>query len=877
MVPILKNFYWILLAIFIFTFLFYACSRDADLVSTDETETMVIDDNDGLIAELDPNPLNSDSDGDGIPDGMDADPDGDGINDNGTDSDGDGINDSSDVDVTGGTDSDGDGIDDDALDPTDNDDDDLQDGLDPDANDSDTDDDGIPDGSDVDVDGDGVNDNGTDSDNDGINDNSDEDNGGEPMGGTIAFSQSGPVGGGFPNVVSWDPNVPGKIYYGSDVGGTGKSTNYGKDFVSAARGLGYEESHKKVAALNAIDINGSTVIVGGTGFRGTGGEVISSVDGGDTWHDDSSDIAFSAQNSTAPLPTGRPRSTDPSLIQWVSGSTWVAGTYDAGVWLSTNNRATWNRLNVFSGKVHIRAMAMSPDEADAVYVGLWGDDSSIANKGLWKISNLSGDASKTKVNGIPDVVESIVVLDNRMYLACGRFGVRRYVPSNNNLEDITGPIGTSVMATAIHGVSRTWNTDRIVVGTAKGDGGIWVSETSGSSWMDTTTSGVSINPWGSNQELIVFQKHGNWALGGTKCDVAAIQVSPHNPDAWVVCSTSAIWTTDDAGVTWRPANGFQILTYRDIAISVTGAIAAGNVDHDALVSIDNGLQWKSIGFNGVTVGHAVSFSLNGAELAIGNGERDNNTTDGKIGVASSVETPSSPNLSEINNPNAPKRIIGLTWVELANGTERLIAAIDDAGVQTIDRVNGSWSNWNTRSTAFMQAQANSLLRCSIVSDGASNIFIYDRKTGVWRSTDYGESWTQILASPTGADMGYLAYDKVANRLYVATATQVLRIDDASNSTSTTSLAFPTNSPGAMALDPHGRLLVYAKPLNASNSDCALYRNENPETNQNSWVDIADTAFKSIAPPVTDLDASAEFIVLSTAGKGILISGNDAPQ
>ena len=38
--------------------------------------------------------------------------------------------------------------------------------------------------------------------------------------GPIGFEQSGPVGGGFPNVVTWDPNVPGKIYFGADIGGT---------------------------------------------------------------------------------------------------------------------------------------------------------------------------------------------------------------------------------------------------------------------------------------------------------------------------------------------------------------------------------------------------------------------------------------------------------------------------------------------------------------------------------------------------------------------------------------------------------------------------------------------------------------------------------
>lgn len=767
-------------------------------------------------------------------------------------------------------------MDDEMMNPTDADNDGLRDEMDPDPTDPDTDGDGILDGADVDVDGDGVNDNGTDSDGDGINDASDaEDNSGN-VGGVIGFSQEGPVGGGFPNVVTWDPNIPGKIYFGSDIGGTGRSTDYGKDFELIGRGLGYQESHQKIAVLNAVNVNGSTVIVGGTGFKGLGGEVISSTNGGDSWHHDSSNISFSAQNSNAPLPTGRPRSTDPSLIQWVSGSTWVAGTYKDGVWISTNDRASWSKLNVFSGDVFVRSMAMSPDDPNTVYVGLWGDHSSIENKGLWEISNLNENPTASKVNGIPDVVESIAVLGNRMYLACGEFGVRRFVPSNGNLSDITGPIGTSVMTTAIHGVKGTFNTDRIVVGTAEGNGDIWMSEDSGSSWSNTTNSGVEISPWGSNKNLLVFETHSNWALGREKCDVATIQVSPHDPDTWVVCSTSAIWTTDDAGATWRPANGFQILTFRDVEISQSGVIAAGNVDHDVVLSVDGGLEWDATGLGEVTTGHTLVFSPDRDELALGNGERDNNVDGGKLAVISSPNTPLSPEVNEVGNPAAPKRIIGLAWINLPNGTDRLVTAIDNGGVRIVDRTNESWGSWNTRTTSFMESQDNGRLRCSVVSNEGSTIFIYDRGTGVWRSTNYGEDWTQVLTRSAGEDEGYLAYDNTNDRLYISTPSEVLRINDASTSSSTTNLFVPTNGPGAIALDPHGRLLVFAEPT-GSNTDTALYRNENPENNQNVWMDIAGNTVKRVAPPVTDIDASAEYIVLVTAGKGMLVSENDAPN
>lgn len=878
-----KIFRSMLFILLLLTGLLSGCDRDTDLLAANralEAVQTVEDDNDGLANDIDPNPNNLDTDGDGIPDGMDADPNGDGTNDNGTDTDNDGINNASDADETGGADANGDGIDDNVLDPEDADNDEQPDVMDPDPADPDTDDDGINDGADADMNGDGVNDNGTDTDNDGINDNADDtDNTGDFPGGVIAFSQAGPVGGGYPNVVSWDPNRPGHIYYGSDIGGTGRSKDYGRTFETVGRGLGYEESHQKIAALNAVDLGGgNTVIVGGTGFKGTGGEVISSSDGGNTWNHDSSDISFSAQNSNAPLPTGRPRSTDPSLIQWVGGSTWVAGTYKDGVWISRNNRSSWTRLNVFSGDVHVRSMAMSPDDPNTLYVGLWGNDSAIPYKGLWKISNLNGNVAASQVPGVPDVVESIVVLGNRIYLACGVFGVRRYVPSNNNLTDITGPIGSTVMATAIHGVADAWNTDRIVVGTAEGAGNIWVSDDSGSTWNNTTTSGVSFNPWGSNESLIVFDTHSSWALGGSNCDVATIQVSPHNPDAWVVCSTSAIWSTTDAGGTWRPANGFQILTFRDVEISRTGTIAAGNVDHDVVLSIDGGTEWKAVGLGGVTVGHGLTFSPAGSELAFGNGERDNNTNGGKLAVASSPDTPFSPGLLEINNPAAPKRIVGLAWVVLPNGTERLVTAIDNGGIRTVDRsTGGGWANWNTRTTSFMNAQDNGRLRCSVVSNGGSTIFVYDRQTGVWRSTDYGESWTSILVTPAGEDEGYLAYDTDGDRLYISTPSSILRMDEASTSNTTTNLSVPTNGPGAMALDPHGRLLVFAEPASFNDSDTHLFRNDNPQGNQHSWVDIADDAIRRVVPTVTDMDASAQYIVLVTAGKGMLVSQNDAPN
>lgn len=897
-----------------------------------------------------------------------------------------------------------------------------------------------------------------------------------------AFSSTGPIGGGFPNVCVWDPNVPGKLYYGSDIGGTGRSTDYGKTFELAARGLGYQESHAKIACVNAVNISGATTIVAGTGFKGTGGEVMSSTDGANNWSVDSADISFSAQNSNAPLPTTRPRSTDPGLIQHLGGSTWIAATYDAGVWRSTDNRATWTDLNLFAGTVHARTMIRDPADPNAVYVGLWGDSGSIPNKGLWHITGLDGVPSASQVAGVPNVVESAVALGtNRLYLACGTFGVRRYEPgaggadgyltfdglddvtgpafagfetemdvrvrvrpdswtatedligdwhtTDTNLQrwrfrldgpnfefrfrhsggtaifdsvahgltgsselwvrvvktaasggliqfftstdgvgwsqvganqshggqaflnaanatvigatvngagryngrvyqalllnpatvadpnftnltsgqtshtdgqsnvwtfngvvvtesaggggtvtDITGAIGTGITSSAVHGVAgASIATDRVLVGTAEGNGDVWVSNNGGSSWSNTTASGVSDLTWGRNQQPPVFKAHPNWELGQAQCDISSVAISPDNTDAWVVTATSAIWTTDNAGATWKPADHYYITSFRDAATAHTdGAVAAGNVDHDVLISSDNGATWDSLGLGGVTVTHAVDWSPDGVELAFSNNERDNNTTAAKLGVAATPRTPATPGITELTISFAPKRVVGIAWVQFAGGTHRLVLAVDNGGIWTVDRAASTWGAATQRTTAFMGSQSNGGLRCSVVSDGrlgtsgGGNIWVYDRQSGVWRSTDYGVTWDPITSVTAGEDQGYLAYDIAGDRLYIVEPTAVRRIDNATTSSVTTNLGFPTATPGACAFDDSGRLWVHAFPVGSGDSDSRLYRTSNPQAASPTWVDIADDDYRRISPTVTDMAVFGDDVYAVTAGKGLVV-------
>jgi len=714
------------------------------------------------------------------------------------------------------------------------------------------------------------------------------------------FLQTGPVGGGFPNIVTWDPNVQGKIYYGSDIGGTGYSTDWGKNFKSTARGLGYEDSHQKIATLNAIDMgSGNTIIVGGTGNKGIGGEVISSTDGGNNWTHDSDNNSFasnsfSSQNSALSdgLPTSRPRSTDYSLIQRIGGQNWIAGTYKDGVYISKDNRVTWSRLDIngnkLTGNVYVRAMAMSPYNSNEAFIGLYGDGNT-SWTGLWKISNLTWShptATQVTNSNMADVVESIVVLGNSLYVACGKYGIRKVEENTNGtftVNNISGNIinNSNVMATTIHGVITNNGSHKLVVGTASpksiqgGSGKIWVSYNGGSTWFDKTDNeNISNIPHDGTDELIVFKKHGNWALGQNGCDIASIQISPHNSNRWVVCATSAIWTTLDNGNTWKPANGFQILTYRDVEINSNGDIAAGNVDHDVVFKKNGNNNWATIGLSGGgTTGHGIAFSPNGNELAFTSNERDSNQVIANFGIANILN-----NNTITYNTNLPsnKRAVGLAWVK-KNNNNRIIAAVDDGKIKYIDQIGGSWSGWTTTNTTSIMTgeQDNKGLRCSVVTDGGANTFVYDRKTGVWRTNDHGSTWDLIYGKPVGKDEGYLAYDNNSpKKLYISAGDDVYRMNNPSGLNPTTDkLDYPLGSPGAMALDDLGNLVVYGKSLNEIDSDCRLYINLDPKSNNKDWDNIASPEFLKIAPPVTDMDIKGNTIVLVTSGKGMLVSTN----
>jgi hypothetical protein len=126
-------------------------------------------------------------------------------------------------------------------------------------------------------------------------------------------------------------------------------------------------------------------------------------------------------------------------------------------------------------------------------------------------------------------------------------------------------------------------------------------------------------------------------------------------------------------------------------------------------------------------------------------------------------------------------VAGLAY-GVSSGTPTLIAVIANDqsgtghyGVYYNTFVSGSWTGWSPGNTGTVLAPIDKNKHVDIFwgSGGtASNQYIYDPDTGLWRSQNAGQTWTKILnhVDSGGTQEGYMAGDPSSghqNRLYLS--------------------------------------------------------------------------------------------------------------
>ena len=142
----------------------------------------------------------------------------------------------------------------------------------------------------------------------------------------------------------------------------------------------------------------------------------------------------------------------------------------------------------------------------------------------------------------------------------------------------------------------------------------------------------------------------------------------------------------------------------------------------------------------------------------------------------------------------------------------------------------------------------------------TKIYVYDRVSGLWRSDDYGFSWTRLYASPERVlnKQGFVAVDPLnENIVYLSTSAGLSVITNAATAAADSAILTPipvSGGPaGPMAVGTDGRIYIATQPdaghvaqiwgsrITASGGIAFAWRNLGDDLSNNAIQDTRELA------------------------------------
>jgi len=502
-------------------------------------------------------------------------------------------------------------------------------------------------------------------------------------------------------------------------------------------------------------------------------------------------------------PTNGPQGGSVSCFA-ISGSNTFAGTFGGGVFLSTNNGATWTA--VYNGLTHpwIGALAIS------------GTNIFAGTKGSGVFLSADNGANWTEVNtGLTNTeITSLAIIGSNIFAGTPG-GVFLSTDNGNSWTDVNNGLNnTNVTCLNVYN-------SNLYAGT--GGNGVYLSTNNGSSWAPIntgmTTSYVnSIASSGSNILAATWgagvyrsQNDGaSWTQvnsGLTNQD--AMTLYKYNSDLYLGTRNGGAYYSNNNGSSWTPLNnGITSNTVRTI-IADGANVFAGTSD-GIFYSASYGTSWSAVN-NGLYNKLTQALYQNGTKLFAG--------TYGGMYVSSDN---------------------GVTWNQSGLSYTSVQSVTANGANLFAGTAEGVWSstdngnNWSQGNTIIRWAYTNAL------AVSGSNLFA-GTNNGAYLSTDDGTSWTQVNNGLTNTVVSSLAVS--GSNLFAGTGNGVFLSTDNGSSWASVSVGLTNTEIHA--------LLINGGDLFAGTSDGVFHSTNNGT----SWTQVSSGDYiSSLGIHGTDLYA-----------------------
>ena len=607
------------------------------------------------------------------------------------------------------------------------------------------------------------------------------------------WAPTGGPEGGLIRPLAIDPQNPRTIYAGAVSGGVFKSVDGGRTWNAATRGM----ANQTVMAL-AIDSKDPRTVYAGTEFSG----VFKTRDGGDTW---------SAVNSGLPSQVVNGITIDP----YNSSNVYACTTW-TGLFKSGDGGSSWSQVPGIGNKI-VQALAFDPKDPKTLYLvsDSWGTNGvfkSVDGGVNWFVTSLVLD------NGFSSLAVDPI---NPMNVYAGTYyqGVFKSADGGTTWTPVnTGLTTLSISSLAVDPL----NPATVYAGSLYG-GGVFKSTDGGASWKPAN-SGISpanlgvwvavdpqnpANVYAGTAGGVIKSSNGadSWSLMRLSANrILALAIDPQSP-ATLYAGTDldgTVFKTTNGGSSWsggpQPDVTSAITTLAVDTLSPT-TLYAGLESGGVLKSTDGGASWNQVNA-GLTNPYVHALAIDPrtpSTIYVGTEHDAFKSTDGGA------------SWTKITEGLYTEDIGGLIVLALAIDpvNPAIVYAICNVGLYKTADGGQSWK---------ILPRADIIESLAVDPRFPTNVYAGTRSSGVYKSTDRGETWTAANAGNENTGVSALAVDPENSSIVYAGIYQqdvfrsgegVLRSTDGGASWSQINEGLTNTDVRALAIDPQDPTKVYA--------------------------------------------------------------------